>query len=471
MAENEAAVQEPTPEPSQPPAQPAAQASEELPYQVKIEDVGPATKKVTIEIPQDLITSKLTEQFQELRREAAVPGFRPGHAPQKLIERRFQGDVRQQVCRSLISEAYEQVVQKNSLQVIGEPEFGNPEDLKLPESGNLSYSFQIEVQPDITLPPLTGLRIKKSKVEVLERHIDKAMKNLRDQQGVLIPIEDRGVEANDHLFGDLHLKVDGNVIWHRHDLEIVAEPGYIYGIKIEDSLKHLRGLRPGQTREFTVKVPEDHPNYDIRGKDVTVEVSLKDLKRLESAEVNQEFLTNLGFSTEEELRNALREQMIERVTYDVQQSMREQVHNYLMQNVWINLPAKLSQRQADRVVQRRTVELMMRGVPEPKIQEQLEELRSGAADEAARELKLFFILQKVAAEQNVEVNEAELNGRIAGIAAQTGRRPEKVRQEMSADGSLMSMYVQMREQKAVDKILESAQIEEIEPPVEDDQPA
>ena len=163
--------------------------------------------------------------------------------------------------------------------------------------------------------------------------------------------------------------------------------------------------------------------------------------------------------------------MIERVTYDVQQSMREQVHNYLMQNVWINLPAKLSQRQADRVVQRRTVELMMRGVPEPKIQEQLEELRSGAADEAARELKLFFILQKVAAEQNVEVNEAELNGRIAGIAAQTGRRPEKVRQEMSADGSLMSMYVQMREQKAVDKILESAQIEEIEPPVEDDQPA
>jgi trigger factor len=213
-------------------------------------------------------------------------------------------------------------------------------------------------------------------------------------------------------------------------------------------------------------VPADHPNEQVRGKQVTVEVTLKDLKRLELAEVNQEFYENLGFSSEKELRDALREQMIERVTYDVQQSMREQVHNYLLSNVWINLPAKLSERQTDRVVQRRTVEMLMRGVPENKIQEQIEELRGGAKDEAARELKLFFILQKVAAEQNVDVSEEELNGRIAVIAAQSGRRPEKVRQEMSADNSLMNLYIQMREQKAIDKILETAQIEEVEAPAE-----
>src|SRR5439155_9183387 len=83
-------------------------------------------------------------------------------------------------------------------------------------------------------------------------------------------------------------------------------------------------------------------------------------------------------------------------------------------------------------------------------------------DEAIRELKLFFILQKIAGEQNVDVDEAELNGRIAMLAAQRGKRPEKLKQEMSKDGTLANLYVQMREQAAVDKLLETAQIEEVD---------
>jgi FKBP-type peptidyl-prolyl cis-trans isomerase (trigger factor) len=77
-------------------------------------------------------------------------------------------------------------------------------------------------------------------------------------------------------------------------------------------------------------------------------------------------------------------------------------------------------------------------------------------------LKLFFILQKIAADQNVDVDEGELNGRIAMIAAQRGLRPEKLKQQMAKDGSLANLYVTMREQKAVDKLLEKAQIEDVE---------
>src|SRR5206468_12159408 len=86
----------------------AEQAEEEYQYQIKIEDAGPATKKVTVEIPRDRIDSKLAEQYKELRQQAAIPGFRPGHAPQKLIEKRFAGYVREQVRRSLVSESYQQ---------------------------------------------------------------------------------------------------------------------------------------------------------------------------------------------------------------------------------------------------------------------------------------------------------------------------------------------------------------------------
>src|SRR5262245_38195312 len=233
MAENESAVAEQQGE------------EQEFVYAIKVEDAGPATKKVTVEIPAERIAQKLQEQYKELRQQAAIPGFRPGHAPQKLVEKRFGEDVKEQVRRTLISESYGQAVEKNSLQVIGEPEFDNPDAIKLPEDGALSYSFQVEVQPEIKLPDLAGLKVKKPKVNVTEENVDQAMQNLREQQGALIPVEDRGVEAKDYVYGDVHIKLDGNVIAHQHDAQLVARPGRISGIDVTDLDKKLKGAKSG----------------------------------------------------------------------------------------------------------------------------------------------------------------------------------------------------------------------------------
>ncbi len=273
-------------------------------YPIRIEDAGPATKKVHIEIPQERIASKLEEQFKELRQQAAIPGFRIGHAPKKLIEKRFSNDVKDQVRRTLISESYQQAVEKNSLQVIGEPQFDNPELIQLPESGPLTYSFEVEVQPEFTIPELKGLKVKRPKVEVTDKNIDQAMQNLREQQGALVPVEDRGVEDRDYLMADVHLKLDGNVVAHQHDAQIVSRPGRIGGVEVLDLDIQLRGLKPGETRTIKATAPQSHANEIVRGKDVDIEISLKDLKKLEPVEVNEEFLEGLGFANEKELREA-----------------------------------------------------------------------------------------------------------------------------------------------------------------------
>src|SRR5439155_4333451 len=380
----------------------------------------------------------------------------------KLIEKRFSQDVKDQVRRQLISESYEQAVEKNNLQVIGEPIFDQTQSLDLPEDAPLSYSFEVEVQPDITVPELKGLKIKRPKIEVTDENVAQAMTNLREQQGTLVPVEDRGVEDKDYLVADVHIKLDGNVVGHQHDAQIVVRPGRIAGIEVDDLDEQLRGTKAGETRTIKATAPENHPNEPLRGKDVDIEIAVKDIKKLEPVEVNHEFLESLGFENEKELLEALREQMVERIDYDVQQAMREQVNKHLIDNVTIDLPAKLSDRQGQRVVQRRAMDLMMRGVPREQIAGNLERLRSGAKDEAVRELKLFFILQKIANEQNVDVDESELNGRIAMLAAQRGVRPEKLKQEMAKDGTLANLYIQMREQKAVDKILQTAEVEDVD---------
>jgi len=457
MPENEVAVAE------QDSADTALAEAPAYQYAVKVEDAGPATKKVRVEIPKDRIEAKLAEQYKELRSQAAVPGFRPGHAPAKLIEKRFGHEVKEQVRRTLISESYQQAVEQNNLNVIGEPEFDNPDAIKLPEDGTgLTYSFQIEVQPDITLPDLTHLSVKKPKIEVTDENVQQALTNLREQQGALVPVEDRGVEPKDFMYADVHVKLGDEVVAHQHEAQIVARPGRIHGVDIADLDKQVQGLKPGEERTFTVKVPESHADEKLRGKDVQFEFKLNELKKLEPVVIDKDFLSDLGFANEQQLLDALREQMVERITYDVQQSMREQVNQYLLSNVSMELPTRLSDRQADRVVSRRAVDLMMRGVPREQVEANTEKLRSTAKQEAVRELKLYFILQKIANEQNAVVDESELNGRIAMLAAQRGKRPEKLKQEMGKDGTLADLYIQMREQKAIDKLLETAQIEEIE---------
>jgi len=441
-----------------------ATEEQEYAYNVKIEDLGPATKKIVIEIPEDRIKEKLAEQFKELRGQAAIPGFRPGHAPQKLIEKRFATDVKDQVRRTLVSESYEQALEKNNLNVLGEPDFDNPEAITLPDSGSMNFSFTVEVQPDFTIPDLKDIKVKKPKIDVKDENVDQAMQNLREQQGALMPVEDRGVQEKDYLLADVHVKEGGNVVAHQHDAQIVARPGRIGGIQIDDLDKQLEGQKPGETRTIKAHAPETHTNEALRGKDVEIEVALKDLKHLELAELNEAFLSDLGFKDEAELREALREQMVERITYDVQQALREQVSKHLTDSIHFELPAKLSTKQADRVVNRRAIELLQRGLSREQIEANIERLRAGADEEAARELKLFFILQKLATDLGVDVDEGELNGRIAMLAAQRGRRPEKVKQDMAKDGSLTNLYLQMREQKALDKVLESAQIEEVDVP-------
>lgn len=156
--------------------------------------------------------------------------------------------------------------------------------------------------------------------------------------------------------------------------------------------------------------------------------------------------------------------MVERIDSDVRQSMRQQVAAYLLERVQMELPSKLSEKQTQRVAQRRAMSLLQRGVPSDKILANIEVIKEGSDVEAVRELKLLFVLQKIAEERGIEVSESELNGQIAIIAIQSGKRPEKVKQELAANGQLAQLYIQLREQRTLDSLLEQAQIEEVDGP-------
>ncbi|MGF1632229.1 MAG: trigger factor [Phycisphaerae bacterium] len=435
-------------------------------YPITVEDAGPATKRVTIEIPQDRIKGKLDEQFEELRSQAALPGFRPGRAPAGLLRKKFAGEVKDQVAQELIRESYAQAIEKHELQPIGEPEVeGDDKEIKLPDDGALTFSFTIEVQPDVTLPDFGELTVKKPKIEVTEEHVQQALKNLKEQQGTLVPVEDRGIEEGDYLLCDVSVKADGNPIGSQDNAQLVARPGRLAGLQIDDLAARLAGAKPGDVKQFDLTVPEADPRESIRGKQATVEITVKELKRLEPREIDDAFLAELGIENHDELMQALREEMDLKIENDIRESMHRQVRAFLLSKVDFELPLKLTARQEQRVVNQRAVGLMMRGVQREQIEQNIGRLKTGARDEARNELKTFFILQKIATQENIDVDENEVNGQIAMTAIQRGQRPEKLKAEMQENGQLQNLYVQLREGKTIQKIIdEKAKVEEVELP-------
>ena len=147
---------------------------------------------------------------------------------------------------------------------------------------------------------------------------------------------------------------------------------------------------------------------------------------------------------------------------DSRSSMGDQIYKYLLENIDVELPGDVVADQSMRILKREYTNLLIRGAQREQVDEQMDQLRASSAQRAEEQLKLFFIMSKVAEKLEVpEASEEEVNGYIAQAAASRQRRPEKMRQELTRDGSLEQFKLQVREHKCIEKLLESANITEV----------
>ena len=426
-----------------------------------IESMGAAKKKIKIEIPAERIAAKIKEAYGELTRDAVLPGFRRGRAPKRLIEKRFGGDLKNTVKQQLVAEAYEKAVEENKLDAIGEPEVDLTK-VELPESGPMTVSVEVEVTPEFDLPTLEKIEVKKPKLEANEERLGLAIENLRkyfgnwhDSTG---PVKD-----GDTITADIKVSgEDGAVIAEQPQVSMQPKAGSIFGIKFDDLGEKLTAASVGDTVTLEGTLPADHGDEKLRGKKVTIAIAIKSAKHQHLPEVNVEFAKMLGFDDLDGLKKDLTERLVTQLAEETKGAMAQQVYRYLLNNTKLELPAKLSQRQMGNVLRRRATEMMSKGVPEAEIVQHIDELRISSAQQAAVDLRLFFVMSRLAEMFAVEVNDEEVNARIAAIAAQYGRRPEKLKTQMAQSGQIEQLFLQIRDGKVVEKILETAVITEVD---------
>jgi trigger factor len=433
--------------------------------QVKIEDVGPCRKRIAIEIPAETVNETIEESYETISHEAALPGFRKGRAPKRLIEKRFSGYVRDEARSRLISRAYQEAVESNNLKILGQPPASAFEGVELEMGKPLSLEVEVEVMPEFDLPKLKGVKVLKPDAALPDGIIDQEIKKICVNEGTL---EDRDApEAGDYVMGKGVMTDSEGTEHYNIEGAVVQIPekdgdgsGMILGVMVADFSKQFGMPKPGETATVKVKGPENHEVEAIRNKDLMVEYTVANVYKIIPAPI-ADVVAKYGLASEEQLREMVSARLSQRAEIQQQAVMRQQVVKFLADQTKFDLPAGLTAQQAARNLERRRLELMYRGVDPNEIEKHMAELRSASNESAVRELKNFFILNKAAEDLGVQVDEGELNAQITRIAMEQGQQPVAVRDAMIKNGQIQTLFQQVREHKTLDAILADAEVEDV----------
>ena len=429
---------------------------------VKIEDAGPCKKKVSVEIPAEKINKMLDEQYGELRRDSVVPGFRKGRAPRRLLEKRFGKEVGEQAKVKLLMEASEAALKDNKIESLGEPDI-DPEKIEMPKEGAMKFEFEIEVRPEFELPSLEGIPVEKPKLEVGDAQVESEITELQKRLGMYKP-KDGKVAVEDQIIADVVLKPEGGEEEKVVNTEIfVKTRGFVGKVSVEKLDKLLIGAKTGDVKTTTTEVASTYFDEKYRGKKVEVEIKINDVKELVPAEMNESLFKRFGVADKNELAKVIRERDEVNIERQQKEAMRESVREYLLGKVDFELPANIVADQSQLLLQRQYTRLLMQGLKAEDVSTQMDELKASSQEQAKEQLKSFFVMDAIAKKLEIQASEEEINGYIAQAAMYRQTRPEKLREQMSRDGSLTQAALEIREIKCIDKILESAKIMDVEP--------
>lgn len=423
---------------------------------VKIWTKSACERHITVTVPREDIDRYFDDAYSELMDKAAVPGFRAGRAPRKLVESRFRKDIADQVRGSLLVDSMGQVAEDHELSPISEPDF-DPLAVKLPEKGPMTFEFDIEVRPDFDLPPWRGLRIERPVRDFTESDIDSQLQKLLSNKGRLVPFEG-AAKTGDYLSLNLTFKEGDKVLQSSNEELIRIRPTLSFRDgNIENFDKLMKGVKAGDTRETQVSMTRTSAVSMDLPKEITAVFEILEVKKLELPELTPQFLKDLGdFESVDELRQAIKVSLERRLEYYRQQSARRQVTAALTVAANWELPPELLKRQARRELERSVLELRRSGFSEQEIRQHANDLRQNSMEATAKALKEHFILERLADEEKIEESETDYDVEIRLIAQQSGESPRRVRAQLEKKQLMDALRNQIIERKAIELILSHA---------------
>jgi trigger factor len=437
------------------------QKEDKINQTVDITDIGPCKKHIKVAVDRGDIDKLLDEKFSELVKDAVVPGFRPGKAPRKVINRRFHREVTDQVRGQLLLASLEQLADDYDVAPLSAPEI-DPDMIIIPKEGPFVYEFDVEVRPQFDLPNYKGLKLKRPTHTFTDTDVLKEERRLLSRYGQLVPKEEGSAEIDDYLTVDMETRVGDKVIGTMKEVVLRVDDQVVFKDGIAERFgEQTKGAKIGDKREVDITLSDAVAVPQLRGQTVKAALEVKDLKTLRLPEMTSDFLQMLGVHSEEHLREQIRVLLDKRLEYQQRQSAREQVLGQIGSASSWELPRDLLMRQARKHLARKVMEMQEAGMSEEEIRGRQRLLQQDVIQSTTLALKEHFVLQKIAEVEKIEVSDDEINDEIERLADLENQAPRRVRARLEKDDLIETLAAQIVERKALDLVLNSAEYEDV----------
>ncbi|OGW84198.1 MAG: trigger factor [Omnitrophica bacterium RIFCSPHIGHO2_02_FULL_51_18] len=403
---------------------------------------------MSVEVEAKLVENRFQEVLRDIQRAATLPGFRQGKAPMELVEKQYTNEVYEEVLKSLVPEAYHQSVTTHKVSPVSLPSISN---IKMTRGSALSFAAEFENAPEFNLRNYKGLKILRAPVQVASEDVEKGLASLLEARAEFVPVlESRAVREGDILLTDIEVWKGGQYLEGRKGAALSVKPN-----ATDDFFDKVVGAEAGHSVEVSMEPTEEEKRQGVVGKKPMYRITVREIQEKRLPVLDDELAKGFGKESAEALKEAIRTDVAGYKQSESYESMKEQLFEKLLSRVSFELPRGLVQKQKEKLVEQSRRQLEKFGVPSDQ-REILEKKLQDAADvKAARQVRLYFILQKVAELEDIHADESDLENRLRALVEESGRPLEEVRSVFEED-----VRESMKEKKTVEFLLANAKLEE-----------
>jgi len=421
---------------------------------------------VKVEVPADKVSSERKTILGKYAKNASIKGFRPGKAPANIIEKRYAKEITEELYSLLINAGCDEAIKSEDLKVLS---VNVSEEPTLSDSGELNFQAELVLAPQFETPEYLGLAINSPKTDVADEDITKSLEDLQQRFAEFTDVE-RELQDGDFAVVDFTATLDGKPVAEAID----KAAGFLEGreghwAKIEEDSfmpgfgSGLKGLKAGDKKELTLTMPEDFPLSDVRGTDIKFDVEVKTAKVQELPELNDEFAAKLvPEKGMDDLKEIIREQLEQEKNKIAADAKVEQIVEQLNAAVEFELPEALVQQETQGNAMNMIERARQQGMTDELIEEQQEEIAESAEKQARLNLKTNFILQEIATQEKIEVEDQDVLQRIHAMAEQAQTPVKKYIKDLQKAGAIQNVRNSVLIGKTIDFVVEKATVTEVD---------
>jgi trigger factor len=417
------------------------------------ENPNPCQRELTVEVPADIVKSETEQLLKRYARVARIPGFRKGKAPAGIIRQRFAEDIKSELVEQLVPRYFREEVKKQGLSPVSQPRVT---DLHVHEGEPLKFTARFEVFPEFKVAPYDDIKAETINTNVSEEEVEIALNNLRQQHATFTAVEeDRGLADSD--FAVISFKgtpKEGEADADAKPVEVEEVMVEIGGTNtVAEFTENLRAAKAGETRTFDVKYADDFNDKRLAGKTFTYDVQVKSIKSKNVPDLNDDFAKELSadFNTVDDLRTRLRENMQAEKQHEAEHQGKDKIVEELVKRNDFPIPEAMLNDQIDLRLERGLRALAAQGMTTEHMKKMdFGRLRAGQREAALREVRASLIMEQIADNEQIEVNDEELNREVEMMAQQAKQPIEKVRARLTEDGGLDRIRHRLRNEKTLD---------------------